>query len=69
MPDSGIDLERTCSHCGALGMRHIGRCDVCGLAVCEKCGNMQHTRGGRRAMHNACLATDETSFTMIKFVK
>lgn len=50
-------------------MRHIGRCDVCGLAVCEKCGNMQHTRGGRRAMHNACLATDETSFTMIKFVK
>ena len=69
MPDSGIDLERMCSHCGALDMRHIGRCDVCGFAVCEKCGNTQHTRRGRGVTHNACLVADKTGFTMIKFVK
>lgn len=69
MPDSGIDLDRICSHCGAIDMRYLGQCDVCGLAVCERCGNVQHTRAGRRAIHTGCLAGDDHGFTMIKIVK
>jgi hypothetical protein len=70
VPDSGIDLERICSHCGAFDQRHIGHCDVCGLAVCERCGNMQHTRTGRRARHNGCLDADQgAGFTMIRIIK
>jgi hypothetical protein len=50
-------------------MRYLGQCDVCGLAVCERCGNVQHTRAGRRAIHTGCLAGDDHGFTMIKIVK
>ncbi|HEX9094272.1 MAG TPA: hypothetical protein VF902_09850 [Coriobacteriia bacterium] len=69
MPEGSISLERMCRHCGAVDTRRIGYCSVCGMAVCEKCGNLQHVRGEKRATHNACLKEDDSGFSMIKFVK
>jgi hypothetical protein len=66
---SGVELTRLCRHCGALDTRKLGKCVVCDLAVCEKCGNVQHTHGERRVIHDSCLSKDESGFTMIKFVK
>jgi hypothetical protein len=69
MPDRPVELSRMCRHCGAFDVRKLGQCVVCGLAVCEKCGNVQHTQGEHRVIHDACLSQDENAFTMIKFVK
>jgi hypothetical protein len=68
MPDRTLDPERYCHHCGALDAPKLGRCVVCYLPVCDKCGNVQHVHGERRVIHDACLADDEKSFSMIKFV-
>jgi hypothetical protein len=69
MPDRSVDLTRLCRHCGAIDATKIGQCAVCSMAVCEKCGNVQHTHGERRVIHDSCLRDDEGGFTMIKFVK
>jgi hypothetical protein len=69
MPDRPVELNRMCRHCGAFDVQRLGQCVVCGLAVCEKCGNVQHTHGERRVIHDACLSDDEDGFTMIRFVK
>jgi hypothetical protein len=69
MPDSTTELSRLCRHCGAVDARKLGPCTVCEMAVCERCGNVQHTRGERKIIHDNCLASDENAFTMIKFVK
>ena len=67
---SGIpELSRLCRHCGAVDTAKLGQCVVCDMAVCEKCGNIQHTGGQRRVIHDACLSGDDAGFTMIKFVK
>lgn len=58
-----------CRHCGATDAERIGHCSVCGLSVCEKCGNVQHARGEKRVTHNTCLKHDDDGFSMIKFVK
>lgn len=63
------ELSRLCRHCGAVDSAKLGQCVVCDLAVCEKCGNIQHTGGQRRVIHDSCLHKDEAGFTMIKFVK
>lgn len=47
----------------------LGHCKVCGLAVCERCGNVQHVHGEREVTHNECLHKSGDSFSMIKFVK
>jgi len=62
-------LRRFCPHCGAVGTARIGHCSVCGLAVCEKCGNIQHVKGEKQVIHNECLHRSGDSFSMIKFVK
>jgi hypothetical protein len=69
MADAGPELSRLCRHCAAVDSLRLGQCVVCGLAVCEKCGNIQHTAGTRRVIHDECLTQDEGGFTMIKFVK
>jgi hypothetical protein len=69
MVDRPTDLTRLCRHCGAVDSRRIGQCVVCGLAVCERCGNVQHTHGERRIIHDSCLHKDDSGFTMIKFVR
>jgi hypothetical protein len=69
MSDRQVDLSRLCRHCGAIDARSLGPCAVCDLAVCEKCGNVQHTSGQRRVVHDSCLASDDSVFTMIRFVK
>ncbi len=69
MSDRPAELSRLCRHCGALDSRRLGQCVVCDMAVCEKCGNVQHTHGERRVIHDACLSKDEGAFTMIKFVR
>ncbi len=58
-----------CRHCGALDKHKLGTCSVCGLNVCENCGNVQLVHGEKRVTHDACLSRDEDGFTMIKFVK
>lgn len=63
------DLDRVCVHCGAFDTTRIGDCDVCGEPVCVRCGNTQHARGERHVRHNVCVTKDDSSFTMIKFVK
>ena len=63
------ELKRMCRHCASLDAAKLGTCVVCGLSVCEKCGNVQHTRGERRVIHDSCLRDDEDGFQMIKFVK
>ena len=69
MPDSGIGLERMCRHCGAVDTLRLGHCSVCGMVVCDRCGNVQHVRGEKRVTHNSCLKEDDSGFSMIKFVK
>jgi hypothetical protein len=68
MSDRPTDLTRLCRHCGAVDAARIGQCVVCGLSVCERCGNVQHTHGERRIIHDSCLRQDGGGFTMIKFV-
>lgn len=63
------EMSRMCRHCGAIDAPKLGQCVVCDLAVCEKCGNVQHTHGERRVIHDACLKEDDSGFTMIKFVR
>ncbi|MDZ4064587.1 MAG: hypothetical protein U1E22_07965 [Coriobacteriia bacterium] len=60
---------RFCPHCGAIGARRLGHCKVCKLAVCERCGNIQHVQGETEIVHNECLKNSGGSFSMIKFVK
>jgi len=69
MADGLYELSRMCRHCGAVEAARLGECVVCGLAVCDKCGNIQHTGGQRRVIHDSCLSEDDSGFTMIKFVK
>jgi hypothetical protein len=69
MSDRQTDLTRLCRHCGAVDSPRIGQCVVCGLAVCERCGNVQHTHGERKIIHDSCLHQDGGGFTMIKFVR
>ena len=61
--------KRYCPHCGATAARRLGHCKVCGLAVCELCGNIQHVHGDTEVVHNECLHKTGDSFTMIKFVR
>jgi translation initiation factor 2 beta subunit (eIF-2beta)/eIF-5 len=63
------DPERVCTHCGAVDSHKLGRCTVCYLSVCDRCGNVQHVHGERQPVHNACLSEGDHGFTMIKFVK
>jgi hypothetical protein len=58
-----------CSFCGAPDPRLLGNCKSCGLRVCDRCGNYQHSMGQRFAMHDGCVRRDEGTFSMIKFVK
>lgn len=69
MTEAVPELSRLCRHCGALDTKKLGECVVCGMAVCEKCGNIQHGGGERRVIHDACLTHEDAGFTMIKFVK
>ena len=69
MHDGEIELARFCRHCGAADAHKLGQCAVCGLAVCERCGNVQHGRGERKVIHDDCLAEDGAGFTMIRLVK
>jgi hypothetical protein len=66
MRDGGIG--RFCPHCGATDSTRLGSCKVCGLTVCEKCGNIQHSHGEREIVHDECLKDTSDSFSMIKFV-
>ena len=63
------DLDRICTHCGAVDPHKLGHCTVCYLSVCDRCGNIQHIHGEQRVVHNACLSDGDHGFTMIKFVK
>jgi hypothetical protein len=69
MSDRSPDPSRLCTNCGALDAPRLGRCVICYMPVCEKCGNVQHTHGERRVIHDACLSQDESAFSMIKFVQ
>jgi hypothetical protein len=62
-------MDTMCMHCGAVDPARLGRCSVCGFAVCSKCGNIQHSRGEKRATHDTCLKDDDSGFSMIRFVK
>lgn len=62
-------MSKFCPHCGSFGSPRLGACHICGLSVCEKCGNIQHIKGERRIIHNECLRDSGDSFTMIKFIK
>jgi len=64
-----LGKTKFCPHCGAVGTRRLGSCDVCGLVVCERCGNVQHSGGECRIIHDVCLRKSGDSFSMIKFVK
>ncbi len=62
--------RRICAYCGSVGQERLGFCGVCGLPVCEQCGNVQHIRGETKPIHDACLRSGEGSgFSMIKFVE
>ncbi|NTU72095.1 MAG: hypothetical protein HGB10_09795 [Coriobacteriia bacterium] len=67
MTDGGV-FNRSCPYCGASETRRLGDCTVCHRVVCEKCGNVQMTRGERRVTHNSCLKKADGGFKMIKFV-
>lgn len=69
MHDDKPELSRLCRHCGAVDARKLGQCSVCEMAVCERCGNVQHGHGERKVTHDSCLAQADTGFTMIRFVK
>ena len=64
-----LDFRRTCKYCGAEDVERLGPCSVCGQLVCEKCGCWQHSMGEKRPTHNKCVHTDDSGFSMIKFVK
>ena len=66
MPDKGI--TSFCPHCGATKSPRMGRCKVCGLSVCENCGNIQHSRGEREVVHDECLKGSNDSFSMINIL-
>lgn len=66
---SNLGLGKFCPHCGAVGTRRLGPCNVCDLAACEKCGNIQHVGGEKQIVHDECLHKSGESFSMIKFVK
>lgn len=66
---TGGASKKFCPHCGAFGAPRIGACHVCGLSVCESCGNIQYIKGERQVIHDACLRNSGESFSMIKFVK
>ena len=68
MPEPAIP-KRMCSHCGSMGSTRLGHCKVCGMLVCEKCGNSQYAHGTREVVHNSCLGKTGDSFSMIKFVE
>ena len=61
-------LGKFCPHCGATDAHRLGHCKVCGLSVCEKCGNIQHSHGEQEVVHNECLSDSGDSFSMIKFI-
>jgi len=44
-------------------------CSVCALTVCDACGNIQHSQGETKPVHNQCLGDAHEHFSMIKFVK
>lgn len=69
MFDGRPELSRLCRHCGAVDSRKLGQCTVCGLAVCERCGNVQHGQGERKIIHDSCLTEDGAGFKMIRFIK
>ena len=69
MHEAGTELSRLCRHCGAVDSPRLGACVVCGLSVCERCGNVQHGHGQRKVIHDSCLSEDGAGFTMIRFVK
>lgn len=57
-------------HCGSVGVQRIGICSHCGVAVCEKCGNVQVTLKDSKVLHDSCLKEcADDSFSMIKFKK
>jgi len=64
-------MRAICNHCGAEAPHVLGKCHVCGLKVCSKCGNTQHRKGEMIVVHNSCLSDldDESGFSMIKFVQ
>ena len=66
MSDSPVKF---CPHCGAVGSTRLGKCHVCKLTVCEKCGNIQHSKGETQIVHDECLHKGDGSFSMIKIVK
>jgi ribosomal protein L40E len=68
VPDDGEDVT-ICLFCGAENIRVLGSCRVCGLKVCDKCGNFQHSMGQRFAAHDSCIRRDDSTFSMIRFVK
>lgn len=66
MPDSNANV---CTFCGAPNPRILGHCKICGVRVCDRCGNFQHSMGQRFPAHDECVRHDESTFSMIKFVK
>ena len=69
MYDAKPYLARLCRHCGTVDASRLWQCTVCGMAVCDRCGNVQHVHGEGKVIHNACLADGDHGFTMIRFVK
>jgi hypothetical protein len=61
--------QRFCHYCGAEHTTKLGYCKVCGFAVCDKCGNTQHSLGEAVVVHDKCLKKGDDHFRMIKFVK
>ncbi len=68
MPEEGSS-RNFCPHCGTPFARRLGACTVCGLSVCERCGDFQHIKGEKKLVHNECLRDIDGHFSMIKFVK
>lgn len=68
MPDDR-GIGKFCPHCGATDTGRIGKCDVCGLTVCLKCGSTQFIKGERKPVHNECIRKAGDGFSMIKFVR
>jgi ribosomal protein L40E len=63
-------IGHICNHCGAEDPVRLGKCEVCGLKVCTKCGNTQRSKGEAAIVHDSCLGEMETDgFSMIKFIK
>ncbi len=59
-----------CHHCGVAHPVKLGRCVVCELHVCTRCGNTQHHSAEKKVVHDECLGSmEDEGFSMIKFVK